>query len=165
MRRAISQLTRPNKLVSDAVDARMELDLRIGASFTRFQTLRLKKRFPQAIPQGGESTVVSYGSCQFPTLGFVVERFKQREAFLSEPFWKIVVTRVHDTDKKSVEFAWERVRLFDYQACLSLYEKCIGEEPVMARVVEVKTKPKSKWRPCALDTVVSVLEKEEFNFK
>jgi DNA topoisomerase-3 len=104
MRRAISQLTRPNKLVSDAVDARMELDLRIGASFTRFQTLRLKKRFPQAIPQGGESGVVSYGSCQFPTLGFVVERFKQREAFVSEPFWKLVVTRVHDTDKKSVEF-------------------------------------------------------------
>ena len=59
-------------------------------------------------------TVVSYGSCQFPTLGFVVERFKQREQFVSEPFWKLVVTRVHDTDGKCVEFVWERVRLFDY---------------------------------------------------
>jgi DNA topoisomerase III len=30
MRRAITGLTRPNKSISDAVDARMELDLRIG---------------------------------------------------------------------------------------------------------------------------------------
>ena len=37
LRRAISSLARPNKLVSDAVDTRMELDLRIGAAFTRFQ--------------------------------------------------------------------------------------------------------------------------------
>jgi len=151
MRRAIANLVRPNKLISDAVDARQELDLRIGASFTRFQTLRLQKRFPQAV----SDSVVSYGSCQFPTLGFVVERFKQREQFVSEPFWKLVVTRVHDTDGKCVEFAWERVRLFDYQTCLNLYEMCLAVEPVMARVVEVKTKPKSKWRPVALDTVVN----------
>ena len=100
-------------------------------------------------------TVVSYGSCQFPTLGFVVERFKQREQFVSETFWKLVVTRVHDTDGKCVEFAWERVRLFDYQTCLNLYGMYLAVEPVMARVVEVKTKPKSKWRSVALDTVVN----------
>lgn len=33
IRRAIENLTRPNKLISDAVDARMELDLRIGLLF------------------------------------------------------------------------------------------------------------------------------------
>ena len=74
MSRAIANLVRPNKLISDAVDACRELDLRIGASFTRFQTLRLQKRLPQAV----SDSVVSYDSCQFPTLGFVVERFKQR---------------------------------------------------------------------------------------
>lgn len=33
--------------------------------------------------------LISYGSCQFPTLGFVVERYKAVQAFIPEPFWKI----------------------------------------------------------------------------
>ena len=52
----------------------MELDLRIGAAFTRFQTMRLQKLFPESLT----NKLVSYGSCQFPTMGFVVERFKVR---------------------------------------------------------------------------------------
>ena len=107
--RAINNLEMPNKSLSDAVDVRMELDLRIGktfsfpqsmnekkliyikncnilgAAFTRFQSLYLQKKFPDNF----KSTVVSYGSCQFPTLGFVVERFKNISQFISEPFWRI----------------------------------------------------------------------------
>lgn len=56
-----------------------------GASFTRFQTLRLQKVFPEVL----NDSLISYGSCQFPTLGFVVERYKQVQAFVPEPFWKI----------------------------------------------------------------------------
>lgn len=56
-----------------------------GAAFTRFQTLRLQKVFPQALAD----TLISYGSCQFPTLGFVVERYKAIQAFIPEQFWKI----------------------------------------------------------------------------
>lgn len=33
--------------------------------------------------------LISYGSCQFPTLGFVVERFKAIQAFVPEVFHKI----------------------------------------------------------------------------
>ena len=33
--------------------------------------------------------IISYGSCQFPTLGFVVERYKAIESFIPENFWKI----------------------------------------------------------------------------
>lgn len=47
--RALQNLGPPNKNVSDAVDVRQELDLRIGASFTRFQTLRLQQVFPQTL--------------------------------------------------------------------------------------------------------------------
>ena len=102
----------PNRNVSDAVDVRQELDLRIGsiesrfplsernlnlvstsvfmhsilgAAFTRFQTMRLQKVFPDVLAQ----QLISYGSCQFPTLGFVVARFKEVQAFVPEPFWKL----------------------------------------------------------------------------
>lgn len=145
LRRALSNLDRPNQNISDAVDARMELDLRIGAAFTRFQTLRLRRMF-ERLPQD----LISYGSCQFPTLGFVVERYKDRENFVPEPFWKIGVA--HKTDTQSVEFNWERVRLFDYNICLA-YFNMIQANP-LAKVVDVATKPKSKWRPAALDTIV-----------
>ena len=57
----------------------------LGAAFTRFQTLRLQKVFPAVLAD----QLISYGSCQFPTLGFVVERYKQVQAFVPEPFWKL----------------------------------------------------------------------------
>lgn len=56
-----------------------------GAAFTRFQTLRLRKIFPDILAD----QLISYGSCQFPTLGFVVERFKAIQAFVPEAFYKI----------------------------------------------------------------------------
>ena len=42
---------------ADAVEARTELDLRIGAAFTRFQTLALQTRFTQL-----DGHIISYGS-------------------------------------------------------------------------------------------------------
>ncbi|KAJ0177307.1 hypothetical protein K1T71_007316 [Dendrolimus kikuchii] len=145
VRRALQNLEPPNKHISDAVDVRQELDLRIGAAFTRFQTLRLQKVFPSKLAQ----SLVSYGSCQFPTLGFVVERYRAVENFVAEPFWKIKVN--HTMNNLSVDFAWERIRLFDQDACQVLHDICI-ENP-QAKVCDVKTKPKSKWRPLPLDTV------------
>ncbi|XP_026324696.1 DNA topoisomerase 3-alpha isoform X2 [Hyposmocoma kahamanoa] len=143
--RALANLEQPNKNISDAVDVRQELDLRIGAAFTRFQTLRLQKVFPSKLAD----SLVSYGSCQFPTLGFVVERYRAVENFVTEAFWKIKVN--HTINDLSVDFAWERVRLFDRDACQVLHDVCL-ENPI-AKVREVKTKPKSKWRPLPLDTV------------
>ncbi|XP_012872011.1 PREDICTED: DNA topoisomerase 3-alpha [Dipodomys ordii] len=145
VRMACENLTEPDQRVSDAVDVRQELDLRIGAAFTRFQTLRLQKIFPEVLAE----QLISYGSCQFPTLGFVVERFKAIQTFVPEIFHKIKVT--HDHRDGTVEFNWKRHRLFNHTACLVLYQLCM-EDP-RATVVEVKSKPKSKWRPQALDTV------------
>ncbi|XP_075422019.1 DNA topoisomerase 3-alpha isoform X2 [Ascaphus truei] len=145
IRTACENLTDPDQNVSDAVDVRQELDLRIGAAFTRFQTLRLQKIFPSVLSQ----QLISYGSCQFPTLGFVVERFKAIQAFIPETFYKIKVT--HEHEDGTVDFSWKRNRLFNHTACLVLYQICM-ENPV-ATVIEVGSKPKSKWRPVALDTV------------
>uniref|UniRef100_A0A8K9VEL3 DNA topoisomerase n=1 Tax=Oncorhynchus mykiss TaxID=8022 RepID=A0A8K9VEL3_ONCMY len=145
IRRACDTLTEPDGNVSDAVDVRQELDLRIGASFTRFQTLRLQKTFPASLA----NQLISYGSCQFPTLGFVVERFKSIQAFIPETFYKIRV--LHEVEEESVEFSWKRNRLFNHTACLVIYQICM-EDPI-ATVISVTSKPKSKWRPLPLDTV------------
>ncbi|XP_012256009.2 DNA topoisomerase 3-alpha [Athalia rosae] len=143
--RAIHNLEEPNKAISDAVDVRSELDLRIGAAFTRFQTLRLQKVFPQSLAE----MIISYGSCQFPTLGFVVERFLAIESFKPEPFWKIKVTDVRN--ELSVEFRWERNRLFEELPCQIFLDMCL--ESPNATVEKITCKPKSKWRPLPLDTV------------
>ncbi|XP_077173216.1 DNA topoisomerase 3-alpha [Paroedura picta] len=145
IRSACENLVPPDQNVSDAVEVRQELDLRIGASFTRFQTLRLQKIFPDVLAE----QLISYGSCQFPTLGFVVERFKAIQAFVPETFYKINVT--HNHEDGTVHFNWKRNRLFNHTACLILYQICM-EDPV-ATVVEVGSRPKSKWRPLPLDTV------------
>ncbi|CAD7922897.1 unnamed protein product, partial [Amoebophrya sp. A25] len=82
--RAVQNLRDPNRNLSDAVEARTEVDLRIGASFTRFMCLRYQRRFPDLARQ-----LLSYGPCQFPTLGFVVKRYQEIRNFIPEPFWGI----------------------------------------------------------------------------
>jgi len=142
---ACNNLLPPDQNVSDAVEVRRELDLRIGASFTRFQTLRLQKKFPEVLAD----QLISYGSCQFPTLGFVVERYKQVQNFISETFYKIKVS--HCKDECRADFNWSRGRLFHQGICSLFYRMC-NSNP-LAHVIKVTSKPKSKWRPLPLDTV------------
>ena len=145
MERAMQTLVEPDLLTSQAVDVRGELDLRIGAAFTRFQTMQLQKKFATL-----SQKLISYGSCQFPTVGFVVERYKAIENFVPEPFWKLKVLHQPD-DECKVEFSWQRNRLFDPEAA-QVYKDICDENP-KAKVENVKSKPKSKWRPLPMDTV------------
>lgn len=133
---------------ANAVAARIELDLRIGASFTRMQTLNLRPLF-QANNMGDDVRVLSYGSCQFPTLGFVVEQYFKVKTFVSEPFWSIKV--MHTKDKIDVTFHWDRNHLFDRMAVVILFERCLAAK--YAKVTKVQTKPASKWKPLPLTTV------------
>lgn len=86
VKRALANLQQPDLRKSQAVDVRSELDLRIGAAFTRYQTLRYQRLFPTLI----EKNLISYGSCQIPTLGFVTERYKENENFVPQSFWKLI---------------------------------------------------------------------------
>jgi len=61
----------------------------------------------------------------------------------------------HKIEDLNVEFVWQRVRLFDESFCRALYERC--QENPTAFVLKVTKKPKSKWRPVPLDTIVSNL--------
>lgn len=57
---AANNLIYPDRKKSDAVAARTELDLRIGASFTRLQTLYLQKKI-----QDLKDLIISYGNWLF----------------------------------------------------------------------------------------------------
>lgn len=83
----MSHLTPMDAGQIDAVEVRMEMDLRIGAAFTRLQTLYLQQAFPHVL---GDHKI-SYGPCQFPTLGFVVKRFQAVEKFVPETFYHLDV--------------------------------------------------------------------------
>lgn len=137
-----------------AVDARSELDLRIGAVFTRFQTLGLKNRFEEledkkVISYGAFLTLNSKGSCQFPTLGFIVERYSKIKEFIAENFWKIDLAIAKDGN--TVDFKWSRVHLFDKDAVRALFELC-AENPT-CMITAVSSKPTSKWAPLPLTTI------------
>lgn len=137
---AIKNLVEPDENLSKAVDIRRELDLRFGAVFTRYQTLLL-----QGAGYGANQkhSLVSYGPCQFPTMGFVINRYLEILNFRSQPFWFLAVQ-----DKRnniSVSFNWKRHRLFDEHACLAFYSR-VMEQPKV-RVISVEGKSKSNWRP------------------
>jgi DNA topoisomerase-3 len=144
-----------NRALVEAVEVRMELDLRIGAAFTRMLTKRLKSF------QELSEKVISYGmfafssvslakadslaplvqgSCQFPTLGFIVDQYRRVQEFDPESFWKLEL--VLRKEGKSVYFHWARNHLFDQRVCAILYEKCM-ENPV-ALVTGVVSKPTFK---------------------
>ncbi|KAK4046311.1 DNA topoisomerase [Microbotryomycetes sp. JL221] len=129
---------------ANAVNARIDLDLRLGAAFTREQTLKLQHRFVEM-----SQSLVSYGPCQFPTLGFVVEQYKRVESFIPEPFWFIHVTI--DKDNISTPFNWKRGKLFDKQIVETLLQFC--QDVNQATVVSQQTKPTQKWKPLPLTTV------------
>eukprot|EP00258_Populus_trichocarpa_P040726 XP_024456745.1 DNA topoisomerase 3-alpha isoform X2 [Populus trichocarpa] len=146
---AAQNLIAPNQWFSDAVDARQEIDLRIGASFTRFQTMLLRDRFVIDSAQDDRNLVLSYGPCQFPTLGFVVERYWEIQSHEPEEFWTINCT--HRSDEGLASFNWMRGHLFDYTSSVILYEMCV-EEPT-ATVTKVQQQEKLKYPPYPLSTI------------
>ncbi|KAJ5996943.1 hypothetical protein N7522_008603 [Penicillium canescens] len=144
VRRAALQPVDLDEYQANAVAARIELDLRIGAAFTRLQTLQL-----QTVVAALKEKVISYGSCQFPTLGFVVDRYLRVQNFKPETFWgiKVIISR----EGKKVNFLWKRVHLFDRAVVTMMLERCLVAK--QAKVTKVNQKPTSKWRPLPLTTV------------
>ena len=116
--------------------------------------------------------MVSYGPCQFPTLGFVVERWARIETFVPENFWSLEMTirlnadgsvvnnsgqnqngNVYSNQQggRPIHLNWKRVRLYDRPTTTAIYDSCL--EAGEAVVTSLTGRPKNKWRPVPLATV------------
>lgn len=144
---------RLDKMEIDAVETRIELDLRTGFSFTRLLTDSFRNVLRDDIDQRGNKNnkMVSYGNCQFPTLGFVVDRFKRIKNFKSEQFWYIALSV--KKNRKTFNFSWTRGRLYDRLLTVCIYQNCIDEQGDHAIVRSIETKPTSRYAPLPLTTV------------
>lgn len=87
------------------------------------------------------------GPCQFPTLGFVVQRYNQVKEFKPETFWFIYLTlkRVSASQdrEEEIKFNWKRHHLFFKQNVLEILRNMIPDP--LAKVVKVTKKNTKKW--------------------
>ncbi|KAL4458501.1 hypothetical protein ABPG75_013366 [Micractinium tetrahymenae] len=144
IRQAMAGLGAPNRAEALAVDARQELDLKVGVAFTRFQS-----RFFQSKYGNLDSSVISYGPCQTPTLNFCVERHQAIACFQPEPFW-VVRPRAAKAGT-TLDLEWGRGRVFDAEVG-AVFQRLVSEAKQL-RVVDVVEKEERKGRPAGLNTV------------
>eukprot|EP00039_Didymoeca_costata_P016971 m.310406 g.310406 ORF g.310406 m.310406 type:complete len:847 (-) comp16476_c2_seq4:74-2614(-) len=145
VKNAMRTLGRPDENESLSVDARQELDLRMGCAFTRFQTRYFQGKYGDL-----DSSLISYGPCQTPTLGLCVDRHDQIQSFQAEKYWTLDV-RVRHKEGDLTKIDWGRIRVFDHEIATLFQHKV--KEHNYAKVVSVVKKSKSKPRPTALNTV------------
>ncbi|KAG7256822.1 hypothetical protein CRUP_037290 [Coryphaenoides rupestris] len=120
--KAMSQLGAPDRNQALAVDARQELDLRIGCAFTRFQTKYFQGKYGNL-----DSSLISFGPCQTPTLGFCVLNGKDGPLTLD---WDRV--RVFDREVESVskkEKAKQRPQALNTVEMLRVASSSLGMGP------------------------------------
>ncbi|KAF5301451.1 hypothetical protein FQA39_LY02180 [Lamprigera yunnana] len=142
---AFNSLVFPNENEAKSVDARQELDLRIGCAFTRFQTKFFQGRYGDL-----DSLLISYGPCQTPTLGFCVQRHDEIQTFKPEAYWVLQVT-IKTSDGQEFVLDWQRVRCFDKDIASMFYQMIKDQKA--AKVMNVTKKQMTKSRPLALNTV------------
>lgn len=97
-----------------------------------------------------DASLISYGPCQTPTLGFCVQRHDTIQTFKSEPYWVVQVT-VKSKDGIEAILDWQRVRCFDKEIANVFLQRI--KESTGANVVSVTSKEKYKGRPLPLNTV------------
>ncbi|KAF5894549.1 DNA topoisomerase 3-beta-1, partial [Clarias magur] len=142
---AMNRLGEPNKNEALSVDARQELDLRIGCAFTRFQTKYFQGKYGNL-----DSSLISFGPCQTPTLGFCVERHDKIQSFKPETYW-VIQAKVFKGKESAITLDWDRVRVFDREIGQMFVN--MAKSAREALVESVSKKEKAKQRPLALNTV------------
>ncbi|MEM1666678.1 MAG: type IA DNA topoisomerase [Nitrososphaerota archaeon] len=118
---------------------RQHFDLVTGAAFTRLLTKETRKR--------RNVRLISWGSCQSPTLGFIVKREKEIISFTPEPFWYI---RIKFRTKDGKEFEAKSENMKDAERAKAVWKSVEGQKT--GHVISYDEERKTIRRPLPLDT-------------
>eukprot|EP00929_Paragymnodinium_shiwhaense_P013359 TRINITY_DN121220_c0_g1_i1.p1 TRINITY_DN121220_c0_g1~~TRINITY_DN121220_c0_g1_i1.p1 ORF type:complete len:858 (+),score=186.81 TRINITY_DN121220_c0_g1_i1:105-2678(+) len=143
LKRAMDNLGSPDKDQAMSVDARQEIDLKLGCSFTRFQTKYFQGKYGDL-----DTKLVSYGPCQTPTLWFCVRRHDEITSFQPEQYYTLDVSiKKQDRD---LPLEWQRGQVFDQNIVRTFRDIIEGGS---AYVTGISEKEDRMPRPQALNTV------------
>ncbi len=146
LRKAIENAGDPNPNLAEKCFARMEVDLTIGAAFTRFLTLSVQRSAPRLLPLG---RFLSYGPCQSPVLYLVVQRALEREAFKPEKFYKLAATLKAEDQRIKAEHIKGRFK--ERGEAAGIFERIKGARSASVKEMEIKSSLKHP--PVPLNTV------------
>lgn len=135
--RAFSHLDELSEPLARAGEARQDIDLIWGATLTRFVSLATSRLGSQFL---------SVGRVQTPTLVLVVEREKERRAFVPEPFWVIKVEL--EANGQSFSALHKEERFTDQAKAESIFERIATP----GRVTAVKQTSRKVPRPTPFNT-------------
>lgn len=135
--RAFTKLDRLSEPLARAGEARQDIDLIWGATLTRFVSLATSRLGNQFL---------SVGRVQSPTLALIVEREKERRAFVPEPYWVVKVELASDGQRFVAVHKEERFT--DELRAKAVYERLVSP----GRVVVVKQTSRKVARPAPFNT-------------
>lgn len=135
--RAFSNPTDIDFDLAAAGEARQVVDLIWGASLTRFISLAAKR---------GGANILSVGRVQSPTLAMIVDREKEIDSFIPEPYWEISLTT--SKDGQPIEARHAEGRFTDVQLAQAAYAGT--KDPLL--VTEVKEGKRVDRAPTPFDT-------------
>lgn len=147
---AMQNLIIPDENQSLSVDARQELDLKIGVAFSRYQTQYFRKNFGNTF--GGR--VVTYGPCQIPTLWFTAHRQDQISTFCPQPFWIVSADVGIQNQRLTCESAHGRFWIEEEaDTIISAANSAYSDKNFIGIVKSVEKWDEVLKRPLALNTV------------
>ncbi|MBN2734133.1 MAG: DNA topoisomerase I [Methanomicrobiaceae archaeon] len=132
-----------------AGEARQEIDLVWGASLTRFISIAAKR---------GGNNILSVGRVQSPTLAMIVDREKEIEAFVPEPYWMLSLK----TEKKGEDFEARHTngKFWEFEKAEEARKNT--KEPLL--VTDVKEGTKNDSAPTPFDTTAFIVAAGRLGF-
>jgi DNA topoisomerase-1 len=147
IKKVFANLENPYYDLALAGEARQDIDLIWGASLTRFISLastRLGKYF------------LSVGRVQSPTLALIVDREKERKAFVPTPFWTLKINCVKEGETFQATHARERF-LIEQEARDALSHLAETAEVKEVKVTERSVRPPIPFNTTGLLTAAASL--------
>ena len=149
LQHAFANTTELDFALAAAGEARQSIDLMWGASLTRFISLAARR--------GGQN-ILSVGRVQSPTLGMIVDREKEIEAFVPEKYWQLGL----DTEKsgETIEARHTHGRFHDKAEAEGARDRT--KEPLL--VTDVKEGTKQDRAPSPFDTTTYIVAAARLGF-